>query len=104
MRKYSFIKFALSFIIIIFIFYYYNHHHRNYCCYYYCAYVVIADSQCVRGSVPVAGLTVLPHTRHQMTLLSYCPALFALKISAWSSTTNSSKFTGHVSPIHQYPH
>lgn len=36
-----------------------------------------------------------------LVLLS-CP--FFAKIPAWSSTTNSSKFTGHVSPIHQYPH
>lgn len=26
----------------------------------------------------VATVTVLPHTRHQMTLLSFCRALFAL--------------------------
>lgn len=109
MRKYSFTKFAFNGIVIIIAKCYYHHRRRCYFYYYYhnyfyYYYVVIVSTQCVRGRVLVAGPTVLPHTRHQMTLLSYCPALFALKISAWSSTTNSSKFTGHVSPIHQYPH
>ncbi len=84
---------------------YYYHY---YDCYYYCMGLLVllygSGSQCVRGRELWPVLTVLPHTRHQVTLLPYCPALFALKIPAWSSTTNSSKFTGHVSPIHQYPH
>lgn len=44
----------------------------------------------------------IPDTRWRscLTVLPF----FALKIPAWSATTNSSKFTGHVSPIHQYPH
>lgn len=49
------------------------------------------------------GQIVLLHTRHQMTLLSYCPALFVRK-DPGPPQANSSKFTGHVSPIHQYPH
>ena len=69
------------------------------------------DSGCVGGGGGGGGAVSsdrswpscpIPDTRWRscLTVLPF----FALKIPAWSSTTNSSKFTGHVSPIHQYPH
>lgn len=56
----------------------YYYYHCNYYCYDYDVGLSV-DSRCVRGRELWPVLTVLPHTRHQMTLLSYCPALFCAK-------------------------
>lgn len=54
--------------------------------------------------VPFPSRAVLPPSQQQMTLLSYSDGLFRERLLALFPSSSSSKFTGHVFAIHQYPH